>query len=382
MLKHLNHNHQELYTAYYELGAKICSHKDMLSEDKDGIYNTNTFNALVASGFNALHLADSFGGKKLSVQETALAYFALGAACPNNGLTFSVGAQAFSVNVPLLKFGNQMTTEKFLMPSVKGNMIIASAITEKESGSDAYSMKTTAVKSGDDYYLNGSKYYITNAPIADYFLVYAFTDVNKGSIGGLSAFLVDAKQSGVEVMGPLEKMGLRTAQMGGVQLKNVKAICRLGEEGAATAMFNEAMTWERIILSALNLGIVARVKEQVQKFGEENMRGGNKLNEKSEFVEVVSHADVFLENAWSKIMEAAKALDENSKQSFLKASVAKLFVAEQGEKVMRQLQQSTGAYGYLSENGIERDYRDFLAFTIYSGSNYVQNKIISSFSHS
>ncbi len=380
MLKHLSHNQQSLYKVYHDLGAKISNTVDLLFEDRDGSFNKNTFTALVSSKFNCLHLPDSNSGKKISAIETSVAYLALGDSCLNNGLAFSVGAQAFSVNVPLFKYGSNSIKSKFLESSIKGEIIIASAITEKESGSDAYNMKTTAVKSGNEYVLNGSKYYITNAPIADYFLVYAFTDVQKGSIGGLSAFLVDAKEKGVEIIGPLEKMGLRTAQMGGINLNNVRAICIIGEEGSGTAMFNEAMTWERTVLSALNLGIITRVTKQVQKFGELNYRGGKRLIEQSDYNEVLNKADIFLSEAWMKINEAAIALDENSKQSFLKASVAKAFVAENGERVIRQLQQSTGAYGYLSENVIERDYRDFLAFTIYSGSQYVQNKIISSFS--
>lgn len=380
MLNHLNHNHQSTYKAYHKLAAEICSEADVMKEDKTAAYNRNTFRAINAAGFNALHIPDSFGGRKLSAMDTAVAYLALGASCQNNGLTFSVGAQAFSVNVPLLKYGNDALCNQFLITSVKGEIVIASAITEKESGSDAYNMKTTAVKSGSDYILNGSKYYITNAPVADYFLIYAFTDVQKGSIGGLSAFLVDAKEKGVEVLGPIDKMGLRTAQMGGVNLKNVKAISRLGEEGSGTAMFNEAMIWERTVLSALNLGIVIRVIEKVHKFGEENSRGGKKLNEQLEFITLMNNSNSFLTQAWEKISDAAIAMDQFPKQSFLKASIAKSFVADNGEKLIRSLQQATGAYGYLSENGIERDYRDFLAFTIYSGSQYVQNKIISSFS--
>ncbi|MCF7697626.1 acyl-CoA dehydrogenase family protein, partial [Mycetohabitans sp. B2] len=142
--------------------------------------------------------------------------------------------------------GTPTQRSRFLPGLMDGSLIGANASTEDEAGSDVFSMRTQAIRDGDSYVLNGSKTYITNAPIADLCVVYATIDPTLGPLG-VTAFLVETTNPGLELSPPLEKMGLRTAQMGRITLKDcrVPADAILGREGRGVKVFESAMEYER-----------------------------------------------------------------------------------------------------------------------------------------
>jgi hypothetical protein len=165
----------------------------------------------------------------------------------------------WSIELPLVKFGTPAQQQAYLPGLVSGNLIGVHAMTEPESGSDAFSMRTRVERQGDHYVLNGTKLYITNAPVADVVLVFA-AHPDKPRLTGISAFLVEKGTPGFTVTRSLEKMGLRTSPMGEVVLADcrIPAENRLGPEGAGMSIFNSSMEWERSCILASAVGVMQR----------------------------------------------------------------------------------------------------------------------------
>ena len=154
---------------------------------------------------------------------------ALGYGCHDNGLIFSLNAQMWTLELPLVKFGTPAQQQKYLPGLMSGDIIGVQGVTEPDAGSDVYGMRTTVQRKGDDYVLNGTKTYITNAPIADMIVVFA-AHPGKPPMSGLSAFLVEKGTPGFSVSRDMPKMGIRTSPMGEVVLEDcvVPAESRLG----------------------------------------------------------------------------------------------------------------------------------------------------------
>ena len=180
--------------------------------------------------------------------------------------------------MPILKFGSEEQKDKYLPSLCDGSLIGGHAITEADSGSDAFNMRTKAVKTGDTYVLNGTKMFITNAPIADLLLVFAMTDRSKG-FGGVSAFIVEKGTPGFTVGKPIEKMGLKTSPLSEIVLEDcvIPAGNLLGKEGAGAAIFNSEMDWERSCLFATHLGAMESTMEQTIRYARERKQFGQEI---------------------------------------------------------------------------------------------------------
>ncbi|MGZ3933197.1 MAG: acyl-CoA dehydrogenase family protein, partial [Bacteroidia bacterium] len=238
--------------------------------------------------------------------------------------------------------------------------------------------EATAVKKNGAYILSGQKLFVTNAPIAGAFIVYALTDRKKGFFGGVSAFVVDTTIKGVMVSPVKDKMGLRTAQMADVTFTNVKLTESdlLGREGAGAGIFNKSMQWERIVVSAMLCGQLERVLSESITFLKKRKAGHNRLFE----LQAVQHTLAEIKTAHAAgaqlVYAAASAIDAGDKQSMALSSMAKLFVSEQVVESIRKLQALHGGYGYLTSAGLEREYRDAFAALLYSGTSSIQKNII------
>jgi alkylation response protein AidB-like acyl-CoA dehydrogenase len=187
-----------------------------------------------------------YGGAGQDLTTTILAMEALGYACRDDGLVFSLNAQMWAFELPLVRFGSEDQKRRYLPALCRGDLIGAHAVTEPDFGSDAMSMASRYGRDGDDYVLDGTKTFVTNGPVAD--VILAFASMDRGlKAAGLSAFLVDRGTPGMALSDPIPKMGLRTSPMGEVAFSGcrVPAGNRLGSEGAGVAIFNAAMEWER-----------------------------------------------------------------------------------------------------------------------------------------
>jgi alkylation response protein AidB-like acyl-CoA dehydrogenase len=300
----------------------------------------------------------------------------LGYGCRDNGLLFALGAQLWSVQMPILSFGSPAQHDRYLGRLANGEIVGAHSVSEPGNGSDVFGMRTVARRDGDDYVLNGAKTYVSSAPVADLFLVLATVDRAKGA-GGITAFLVERGTPGLSVPRHLEKMGLRTSPMGEVVFDQcrVPADQLLGQEGAGMNVFNTAMDWERAFLLTPYLGSMQRQLEWcVQRARVRDSRG--KVVEKDEAV-ATTVVEMYLRLEAARLLTYRAAWLRTVGRRFTREpSEVKLLVSDAFVHNSDDALQIHGDAGYLEAAAIERDWRDARASKIYSGTTEIQKMII------
>ena len=281
-----------------------------------------------SSGSRACRSRPSWAGAGSDIVTTVLVMEALGYGCQDNGLIFSLNAQMWSIELPLVKFGTPAQQQAYLPGLVSGDLIGVHAMTEPDSGSDAFSMRTRAERHGDHYVLNGTKLYITNAPVADVVLVFA-AHPGRPRLAGISAFLVDKGTPGFTVSRSLEKMGLRTSPMGEVVLARLPRPRREapGPEGAGMAIFNSSMGWERSCILASALGAMQRQLETCVEYARERKQFGQPIGKFQGVAGKVADMYLRLEAARLLVYQAAW-LAQQGKPALSEAAAAKLFTSE------------------------------------------------------
>jgi alkylation response protein AidB-like acyl-CoA dehydrogenase len=350
--------------------------RDLMEREDAGEFPREAWQACAKFGIQGLPIPAELGGAGSDVLTTALVMEALGYGCQDNGLLFSLNAQMWSIELPLVTFGTPAQQQAYLPGMVSGDLIGAHAMTEPGSGSDALQMRTRAERHGDHYVLKGAKQYITNAPVADVLLVYA-ADPGRPGLAGLSAFLVDPATPGLTVSKNFEKMGLRTSPMGEMTLDDclVPAENRLGPEGAGMAIFNSSMEWERSCIFASVVGAMRRQLEACVEYARSRKQFGQPIGKFQGVSDKLADMYVRLEAARSLIYRVAW-LKKQGRAAPAEAAAAKLFTSEAWVHSSRDAIQIHGAYGYMKEAGIERELRDALASTIYSGTSEIQRVIL------
>jgi hypothetical protein len=357
--------------------ARAKLNQDLAKHEASGEFPLEAWQACARFGIQGLPVPAELGGGGSDILTTVLVMEALGYGCQDNGLIFSLNAQMWSIELPLVKFGTLAQQQAYLPGLVSGNLIGVHAMTEPDSGSDAFSMRTRVEQVGDDYLLNGTKLYITNAPVADVVLVFA-AHPGRPRQAGISAFLVDKGALGFTVSRSLEKMGLRTSPMGEVVLADclVPAGKRLGPEGAGMAIFNSSMGWERSCILASALGAMQRQLETCVSYARARKQFGQAIGKFQSVADKVADMYLRLEAARLLVYQAAW-LAQQGKRAVGEAAAAKLFTSEAWVQSSLDAIQIHGAYGYMKEAGIERDLRDAVAGTIYSGTSEIQRVILS-----
>jgi alkylation response protein AidB-like acyl-CoA dehydrogenase len=349
---------------------------DLEKREDAGEFPREAWRKCAKFGVQGLPIPAGLGGAEADVVTTALVMEALGYGCRDNGLLFSLNAQMWSVELPLVAFGTPEQQQEHLPRMVSGELIGAHAMTETESGSDALHMHTRAERHGDHYVLTGTKQYITNAPVADVLLVYA-VDPAKPGLPGISAFLVSPATPGMTVSSSFEKMGLRTSPMGEVTLHDclVPVRSRLGPEGAGMAIFNSSMEWERSCLFASVVGAMRRQLDTCAEYARSREQFGQSIGKFQAVSAKLADMYVRLEAARSLIYRVAW-LKGQGRSAPAEAAAAKLFTSEAWVRSSQDAIQIHGAWGYLKDAGIERDLRDAVAGTIYSGTSEIQRVVL------
>jgi len=350
--------------------------KDLRRREEREEFPMEAWRACAKFGVQGLPVPQEYGGSAADIMTTVLMMEGLGYACPDNGLIFSLNAQMWSLELPLLEFGTPGQKQKFLPGLVSGKIIGVHAMTEPESGSDAFSLKTRATQKGDKYVLNGSKLYITNAPVADVVVVFATVKPGSG-FAGVTAFLVEKGTPGFSVGPPLGKLGLRTSPMGEIILKDceIPAENRLGREGAGMAIFNSSMEWERSCILASAVGAMQRQLEECVHYVRTRKQFGQPIGKFQSVSNKISDMYLRVEAARLMIYKVAW-LKQSGKPATAEAAAAKVFTSEAWVQTCLDAIQIHGAYGYMRDSGIERDLRDSVAGTIYSGTSEIQRLII------
>jgi hypothetical protein len=365
---------QSLCDAVRQFGRTL--NDDLIARDASGAFSRDLWRACAAFGIQGLPIPPEYGGSGQNLTTTLLAMEALGHGCRDNGLVFSLNAQMWAFELPLLRFGTEEQKQQYLPAVCRGDLIGAHAVTEPEFGSDAMSMATRYEPDGDGYVLNGSKTFVTNGPVADVVLAFATLDRSLRS-AGISAFLIERGTPGLTLPPPIPKMGLRTSPMGEIVLENcrVKASSRLGGEGAGVAIFNAAMEWERACIFASHVGSMQRLLEDTIAYAKTRRQFGQPISRFGPVADKIVDMKVAIE-AGRMLLYRVGARKDAGQDAIMAAAIAKLFVSEAHVRQAIDAIQIHGGYGYSTEYQIERELRDAIPGTLYSGTSEMQRKII------
>lgn len=327
-------------------------------------------------GLLGLLVPREFGGLGFGCVGTARGMEAFGNACEDMGLVFAVGAHLFACALPILEWGTEEIRKAMLPRLCSGEWVGANAITEADAGSDVFAMRTRAIRDGEDYVLTGLKSFVTNAPLADVFIVYATCNPEHGFLG-LAAFAVERDTPGLSVGEPFEKMGLESIPTSSIRLENcrVPGTRRLGPEGQGGLIFRRSMQWERTCLLAGYLGMMERQLTQVVAHARNRKQFGHSIGK----YQAVSHriADMKLRLEASRLLlyRACWLLDRGT-ETATDACLAKLAVSEAAVRSSLDAIQVFGGTGFQSESGIERALRDSVGATIASGTSEMMREIV------
>ena len=278
---------------------------------------------------------------------------------------------------PFLLSGNAEQKEKYLRPVVTGEKKVCFALTEPGAGSDAGGMQTTAVKDGDYYVLNGRKTFITMAPLADWAVVYAKTDMSMGT-KGISAFIVDMKQEGVSCGKPEKKMGVVGCATSDIILENVRVHKDnlLGQEGKGFINAMKTLDTGRMGVAAQSIGVAQGCLDEAIKYAKERKQFGRTIGQFQNTQFQLADMATKVKAAQMMVYRAAMA-KATQKTYSVEAAMAKLYAAEVAMEVTTKAVQLHGGYGYIREYDVERMMRDAKITEIYEGTSEVQRMVIS-----
>jgi alkylation response protein AidB-like acyl-CoA dehydrogenase len=350
--------------------------RDLDSRDHEATFSREDWRRCAEIGLLGMPVPSEHGGLGLSAITIAAALEGLGYGCADNGLIFSINAHTWACEMPLVQFGSEAQKQRWLPGLCDGSLLAAHGMSEPESGSDAFALRTAATRSPDGWVLNGSKAFVTNAPDSDLFIVFATTDRSLG-FAGLCAFVVERGTPGLEVGPPVSKMGLRTSHLGELFFDecHLPDDALLGEQGGGMAIFNSSMRWERGLILAASVGTMRRQLERCVAHARERTQFGAPIGS----FQAISHrlADMRLRLQTSHLMlyRIAGLLDAGT-ASDLDAAMTKLHLSEALVQSSLDSLQINGGGGYLTESGIERDVRDALGSRIYSGTSEMQRNVI------
>jgi alkylation response protein AidB-like acyl-CoA dehydrogenase len=327
-------------------------------------------------GIQGLPIPKEYGGGGTDILTTMLVMEGLGYGCRDNGLIFALNAQLWSVQLPILTFGTESQRQRYLPGLCSGDLIGAHGMTESESGSDAYKLRTRADRAHGEYVLNGSKTFVTNAAAADLAVVFATLDPSQG-LGGITAFVIERGTPGFSVSREVDKMGLRTAPMAELILQDchVPAESRLGPEGAGASIFNSSMEWERSCILASHIGTMERQLEACIRYARERHQFGQPIGKFQSISNRIADMKVRLETARLLLSKVAW-LKTVGQPAVMEAAIAKLYLSECFVQSSLDAIRIHGGSGYTTELEVERDLRDAIGGTLYSGTSDIQRVII------
>lgn len=368
---------QELFDAISHFAAKELNH-NLIENDRNGVFNRDGWKKCGELGLQGLAVSTDYSGLGQNPLTIVGALERLGYACRDNGLVFSLNAHMWTVCMPLVAFGTDEQKRKYLPGLCNGELIGGNAMSESNSGSDAYSLRTTAQKKGDKYILNGSKIFVTNGPVADVVVVFATVDRSK-DVAGISAFLVEKSFPGFSAARQLEKMGLRTSPMAELFFDEceVPEENRLGKEGAGASLFTHSMTWERGCILASAVGSMQRLLETCIRYAKERKQFGQSISKFQLVSSKIVDMKVYLETARYMLYHGAYQRSQG-RSAIMEAALAKLHISDCWVKCCEEAIQIHGGYGYMTECEVERELRDAIASRLFSGTSEIQRNIIAS----
>ena len=327
-------------------------------------------------GLFGLSIPEKYGGLGLNMSEEIDVAICLGATTPAFrsvfGTNVGIGSQGIIID------GTEEQKQHYLPKLATGEIISSFALTEPEAGSDAGSLRTRAVKKGNNYILNGTKRYITNAPSADIFTLMARTDPKTSGAEGVTAFIVERETPGLTIGKPDKKMGQQGAKTADVILED----CSVPEKniiggikgvGFKTAM--KVLDRGRLHISGVSVGIAERLIKECVTYSKQRKQFGKNISNFQLIQAMLADSKAEAYAARCMVFDTAKKKDEGENIT-LEAACPKMFSTEMVGKVADRAVQIFGGAGYITEYPIERLYRDVRLFRIYEGTTQIQQLII------
>jgi alkylation response protein AidB-like acyl-CoA dehydrogenase len=366
---------QQLQNAAIEF-ARAELNDDVIRRDRDEVFSIDGWKKCARFGALGLPVPSEYGGMGLGINEVIAVMEGLGYGARDQGLLFSINAHLWTNTLPILTYGTEEQKRKYLPGLCNGELIGANGASEPDAGSDIFSMHTRAERRGDCYVLNGTKTFVSNAPVANLFVVYATVDPRLGPMG-ITAFLIERDTPGLKVTRAIEKMGLRTSPMAEVTLEDctIPAASRLGREGRGVGVFEASMEWERGCILANYLGVMRRQLETCIDYVRKRKQFGQAIGKFQSVANRVVDMKVRLDTCRPLVYRIGWLKAQN-KPATVEAAVAKLYVAQSLIANCQDAIQIFGGYGYMVEQGLERDLRDAIASTLYSGTSEIQRNLI------
>lgn len=349
----------------------------LIESDRHSHFNQTGWQKCADFGILGWPIAKEYGGQGLDPLTTILGLEGLGYGCKDNGLVFAINNHLWSCAVSIASFGTEAQKQQYLPALCQGKSIGGHALTEPKSGSAAFDMQTEATRHGDYYILNGTKTFISNAPVADVYVTFARTNPEVGIQQGISAFIIHKDLPGLTIEKEWEKSGLRTAPMGELVFQDCKVPVDhcLGKEGRGHNIFQSTISWERGFLFASQVGTMERILEQCVSHAKKRQQFGQPIGSFQGVSHKIAEMKMRLELAKLMLYKIGW-LKKQGKRAFLESSISKVFVSEGLNQTCQDAIQIHGARGYMTDYELERELRDAIAGTIYAGTSEIHRNII------
>lgn len=347
--------------------------------DRDGEFSRERWKLCAEQGLLGTCVSPELGGGGKPVTHAVAALEGLGHGCDDGGFVYAIVSQLFGICMPLQLHASEELKRKYLPKVIAGELMLAHAFTEEDSGSDAFSMKTRAEQTKTGWRLSGKKSFLTNAPSADVALVFARTAEGRSPFG-LTAFLVDLSWKGVSRGREFEKAGLRTVHMGellfeDVEIPNEHVVSR---PGAGLQLLVESTGWERAVLLTAALGPMMRTVEECVERARTRQQFGKAIGAHQQISAAI--ADMIMRQRMCRMaiydMASRLGAGVSTRSLMQETSMTKLFVSENYVQVQLAALQIFGVRGYLQESPIQQRLRDAVSSTIYAGTSEILRNII------
>jgi acyl-CoA dehydrogenase len=325
------------------------------------------------TGLISSNIPEEYGGPGLGVLEECIINEELAWAC--SGIQTAIMLNNLA-SWPIILGGNADQKQRYLPRLTTGGQLAAYALTEPAAGSDVAGILATAVRQGDEYILNGTKTWITNAPVASFFVIFAKTDP-EARHKGMSAFIVERDWPGVTCSKPIPKMGQHAAWTGEIVMEDVHVPVenRMGNDGDGFMIAMKVFDRSRPPVAAAAVGVARRALDEATRYAQERKAFGKPLIAQQAISFMLADMAIHVEAAQLLVRQAAWLVD-NGQPNVKEAAIAKAFAADTCMKTTTDAVQVFGGYGYSREYPVEKLMRDAKIYQIYEGTSQIQRVII------
>ncbi len=368
----------EEHQAIREAVRAVCDAKvapNAAAVDESAEFPQAAYDALAAADFAAPHIGEEYGGAGADALATCIVIEEVARACASSSLIPAVNKLG---TMPIILAGSDVLKKQYLSPVAAGTGMFSYCLSEPEAGSDAASMRTRAVREGDEYVLNGVKRWITNAGVSDYYTVFAVTDPEKKAALGISAFVVEKGDAGVSFGAPEKKLGIKGSPTREVYFDNVRipADRMIGAENTGFTTAMRTLDHTRVTIAAQAVGIAQGALDYALAYAQERKQFGKAIADFQGLQFMLADMGMKVEAARQLTYAAAGRSQRNDKDLTFFGAAAKCFASDTAMQVSTDAVQVLGGYGYTHDYPAERMMRDAKITQIYEGTNQVQRIVM------